>query len=340
MRALKSTTACVCIFLALVLACEDVRFIPSDLQIDTFAQAPLPVVDILWVVDNSGTMREERTKLGEKFDQFMSQLQAVGADFHIGVISTDADDPQHSGKLQGDPKVITNSTADPKAAFIANVDVPETSNRMEKGLDAMSLALSPQLLAGENSGFLRTEANLYVIVLSDEDDHSLGPPRYYGRWLEHFKGRGEENRVSFSALVGQEPSGCEGAEAGARYLDVQEQTSGLFYSICEADYGPVVTALGIKVAGMRRKFYLTERPLVETLRVFVRDQDAAACQNSQECPHGNICTASKLCAVEFPAPPTGNSWAYQSSDNSIFFGGEYLPPPASTIEVLYKRGVL
>ncbi|RME23279.1 MAG: hypothetical protein D6806_11570, partial [Deltaproteobacteria bacterium] len=177
----------------IAVGCEDVRFTPSKLQVDVFEQAPLPVVDILWVVDNSGTMREERQQLGAKFQSFMTELEAVDADYHIGVVSTDTDDPSHSGKLKGSPPVITKQTADPAAAFAANVDLPETESRNEKGLWAMRLALSEELLQGPNAGFLREEASLYVIVLSDEDDHSLGPTGYYARWLEHLKGRGEEN---------------------------------------------------------------------------------------------------------------------------------------------------
>jgi len=320
-----------------LLACEDVRFTPSGLQVDVFEQAPLPVVDILWVVDNSGTMREERQQLGEKFDQFMSELEKVGADYHIGIVSTDTDDPTHSGRLQGSPKIIGNDTADPKATFIANVDLPETSNRNEKGLEAMRLALSDELLAGDNAGFLREQASLYVIVLSDEDDHSLGPTRYYARWLEHLKGKGEENRVSLSALVGQAPSGCEGAQAGARYLEVQQLTGGLFYSICENDYGPVVKALGIEAAGMRRKFVLSEVPLVDTLRVLVAAAGAAACSAPEDCSAGLVCAASSHCAEELDS--AGGRWVYEPGDNAVFFPGEYLPPAGSSIEVAYKRGV-
>jgi len=318
-------------------ACEEVRFVPSNLQVDTFQQAAVPQVDILWIVDNSGTMREERQELGNKFDQFMSQLMAVGADYHLGIITTDADDPQHAGRLQGSPPVISQNTPDPRSAFIASItNLAETENRMEKGLDAMLLALSEPLLSGHNQGFLRPQASLYVIALTDEDDHSLGPTRYYARWLEHLKGRGEENRVSFSALVGQKPSGCEGAEAGLRYLEVQELTGGLHRSICEKDYGPVVTELGIRVAGMRRKFYLSGRPSVETLRVFVHEPSAPSCQNSQQCLGGTLCGFSKVCTQELAA--SSNQWSYQSGDNAIFFGGDFLPPPSATIEVAYKTG--
>lgn len=320
-------------------ACDDVRFTESPLQIDTFEQTPLPTVDILWVVDNSGTMREERTELGDKFDQFMSQLESVGADYHIGIVSTDTTDPTHSGRLQGNPLVITPDTQDAKQAFIANVDLPETADRTERGLDAMRMALSDDLLSGYNKDFMRPEANLLVIVVSDEDDHSIGPTRYYARWLEHLKGRGEENLVSFSAIVGQRPNGCAGAEKGERYLQVEELTGGLFYSICEQDYGPVVEALGISAAGMRRKFYLSENPRADTLKVMLFEDDAAACEKSADCEQDKVCTADGHCADDLASVDDGGVWTYESGDNAIFFSESYLPPAGSNIYAAYFRGM-
>jgi hypothetical protein len=320
-------------------ACEDVRFTPSSLQIDTFGQTPVPTVDILWVVDNSGTMREERTELGAKFDQFMSQLEAVEADYHIGIISTDTSDPTHSGRLQGDPKVITTETPDAKSVFIANVDLPETASRTERGLDAMHLALSEPLVSEYNLGFLRDEATLYVIVISDEDDHSIGPLGFYSRWLEHLKGRGQENLVSLSAIVGQRPTGCSGAETGERYIQVQEFTSGLQYSICEDNYGPVVEELGINAAGLRRKFYLSQSPQLETLKLMVYQDGAAECESLADCSGDKLCTSSKRCADELLQLEDGGVWVYEAGDNAIFFSEDYLPPAGSMIDVVYYRRI-
>lgn len=319
-------------------ACDDVRFTENPIQIDTFQQTPNPMVDILWVVDNSGTMSEERAQLGEKFDKFMASLLASGADYHIGIVSTDTDDTSHSGRLQGDPKVITSSTPDPKAAFAANVQLPETDSRIERGLDAMRLALGEDLLAGDNSGFLRANASLFVIVISDENDHSMGPVSYYGRWLEHLKGAGNENTVSFSAIVGQAPDGCSGAEAGERYLHVQVDTGGLFHSICSEDYGPIVEELGINAAGLRRKFYLSEGAQPATVQVLNYSDQDPACQSQGECDGEEICAAGHHCAqVLEEATGQVGVWSYEEGDNSVFFLHDFIPPPGSYIEVAYFR---
>ncbi len=326
---LVSAIACLALW-----ACEDVHFTESKTQVDTFQQTPNPTVDILWVVDNSGSMVDERAKLGEKFDQFMSALLESEADYHIGVVSTDADDPAHSGNLQGDPKYISNGTSNAKEAFIQNVDLPETDNRWEKGLDAMRLAFSADLLSGRNSGFLREEAALFVIVVSDEDDSSIGTTRYYARWLDHLKGKGDENLVSLSAIVGTE--GCEDVTSfGDRYIEVQELTNGLFYSICTEDYGPIVQALGIEAAGLRRKFYLSQEPDEPTLRILAYSDDDPACERMDDCSGDALCAAGHHCAVELERASDGGVWVWEPEDNAIFFPGSYLPPAGYVIEVAY-----
>jgi hypothetical protein len=57
----------------------------------------------------------------------------------------------------------------------------------------------------ENTGFIRDDASLYIIYVSDEDEGEKqdgDPIRYYERLFEDFKGRGEELSVSTSAIVG------------------------------------------------------------------------------------------------------------------------------------------
>jgi len=255
----------------------------------------------------------------------------------IGIVSTDTEDLSQSGRLQGSPRVIDNSTPAPQTAFAANVQLPITLSRVERGLDAMRLALSPELLDGENAGFLRADAALFVIVISDEDDHSLGLVEYYVRWLEHLKGAGDEARVSLSAIVGPAPDGCPSAQAGARYLAVQEGTGGLFYSICAEDYGPVVDALGISAVGLRRKFYLSEVPLPGPMHVLQYTTADAACLDATGCEADQVCAAGHRCAVELPEEGEGGTWRYESGYNSIFFGGDSLPPVGVYLEVSYLR---
>ena len=68
---------------------------------EIFKQPDVQAVDVLWVVDNSGSMSSVVETLGDKFESFLESFSALGIDYQIGVTSTDMDDPTHQGRLLG-----------------------------------------------------------------------------------------------------------------------------------------------------------------------------------------------------------------------------------------------
>src|SRR5205085_9381823 len=46
-------------------------------------------IDILWVVDNSGSMNPYQTNLTNNFSSFINNFQNKGYDFHISVTTSD-----------------------------------------------------------------------------------------------------------------------------------------------------------------------------------------------------------------------------------------------------------
>src|SRR3954469_18675110 len=70
-----------------------------------------PLVDILFVIDNSGSMGSHQANLAQNIGLFIDQIKKnVNLNFHIGVISTDMSDSYQRGKLQGLPKFVSNTT--------------------------------------------------------------------------------------------------------------------------------------------------------------------------------------------------------------------------------------
>lgn len=62
-------------------------------SIDSFQQAGSKItakMDILWVIDNSGSMIEEQKKLKENFKSFITSFVGKGYDYRMAVITTDA----------------------------------------------------------------------------------------------------------------------------------------------------------------------------------------------------------------------------------------------------------
>lgn len=288
-------------------------------QTDAYIQEQA-VVDVLWVIDNSGSLSNERGRLATQFNRFLSVLVSANVDFHVGVTSTDLNSPSaDQGRLRGTPRWIDPQTSDPASVFARAVFFPvQVEIRLEEGLAAMAAALTPPLVNGFNAGFLRENAGLAVILVSDEDDGSVGRADQYIRFLKSLKGPGREVNVSLSAVVGDQPSGCvspgderifgAAAKAGDRYIEVATETGGLIESICSANFAPFVETLANTLAGLRRFFPLSAPPnaqIIVTVDGRRIPEDAA----------------------------TG--WTYDEARRGVVFEGSYVPEPGAEVRIEY-----
>jgi hypothetical protein len=166
----------------------------------------IPVVenddlDLLFVIDNSGSMKEEQASLAAAFPHFIDLLPRIRGtlpSLHIGVVSTDVgagaatlgsctgdgDDGQLKtsgcagidGAFLSDVALPTgardrNYTGDLAAQFACTAQVGTSGCGAEQPLEAMRRALDP--VANRNPGFLRPDAYLAVMIISDEDDCSV-----------------------------------------------------------------------------------------------------------------------------------------------------------------------
>src|SRR5687768_11631596 len=64
------------------------RPVPTPWREDHITQVTTPVVDALFVVDNSCSMDVEQANLAANFPPFLGWFVDSGLDFHIGVTST------------------------------------------------------------------------------------------------------------------------------------------------------------------------------------------------------------------------------------------------------------
>ncbi|MFN7134019.1 MAG: hypothetical protein ACK4N5_18220, partial [Myxococcales bacterium] len=252
-------------------------------QCDFFQQNAVRKVDILWVVDNSFSMRTSQANLANEFPKFIEQLVKVDpnnprppVDFHIGVTSTDVDNEQlvydtgrdspipasrigTRGRLHGfdlggglaaryiacDATGACNVPANRAGeAFAQMSKVGTAGSPSEKGLLATYQALTlTENIRAENpqspdqsrrEPFIRDDAALFIVFVSDEDDSSCGPfvplkgdgrpvsgepctadpgcrcdvsrlqwgsVQYFVRFLESYKGYGGKDLVAAGAVV-------------------------------------------------------------------------------------------------------------------------------------------
>lgn len=239
---------------------------------ERFTQAPLPALDVLFVVDSTGSMAEEQASFGAVAAEFVGALDTLGLSYQLGVTTTD---PERGGELVGRPWIVTGEAEDPVTALAAALAVGTSSAPPAAGLFTATLALTDT--EGLNRGFRRSDAALHVIFLSDGDDESDAwmaedPVSAFGTFLAAEADRtGRSARAS--AVVGDLPDGCEGsggtAQAGERYAAVAEASGGEIASICAAEFVDVARALGAAAVDWQTRFVLQAVPVAGTVVVDV-----------------------------------------------------------------------
>lgn len=180
----------------------------DEQQVVVPAVKPLPA-DILFIVDDSASMADEQERLAQNFDRFIDQILGQG-DYQIAIVSTTLGlGIQRQGLVQnnytsGNPRrlqglndancstvpglqdgcfrsssggiKIVHSEMERQAqidAFASAVRVGSCGSGQERGLRTMRTALQNAAGNGCNAGFIRPNANLVVIFVSDEEDFDV-----------------------------------------------------------------------------------------------------------------------------------------------------------------------
>ncbi len=259
-------------------------------------------VDLLWVLDNSGSMAEEHESLAEHAAAFTNTLAAADLEFRLGLVNTD---PADAGDMLGPP--LDQDTEELTTFFIAQVQgTGIRGDRDEQGFEAALTGGSPDV----TPDFARASANLEVIVYSDEDDHT---DLDVGDFLDELALTHPGMQVRVNAIVGDEPSGCANsvaaADAGERYHSATEASGGVRESICTNDMDAMLTRVANRVIGLNSVFALSDLPLLNTMTVQV---DGVAI------PRRDI-----------------DGWRYDGVTNSLIFSGWAIPRPGATVQASY-----
>jgi hypothetical protein len=317
-------------------------------HVDYFTQISGKKVDILFVVDGSPSMCGELDNLAENMNALASVAAQWGNDYQIGIVHLDLDEKETVAKLSGSPSILTKATVGSFADNVNAIGCDTSSGGQEAGLEAGRKALTapyandagipctcangqacPACTApdtcvnggcgGPNRGLVRTDAALEVVFVSDEEDQSPGSVPFYIDFYKSIKGFLNDNLFHAHAIVGDKNGGCsvsqdDGADAGKRYIEVQEGTGGVFGSICDDNFSTVLKDIGNKAFGLQVQFFLSAQAdgSPGTIKVWV---DSGA--GYVECAQG---------------------WEYQKQTNSVVFdeNGPCMPKAGDKIKIWYK----
>ena len=228
---------------------------------DSWSQST-PKVDLLLVIDNSGSMAEEQQALQLNLNRLWSRIALANADFHIAV-TTSGVNPYDSGWTQcpggasggeagrffpvdnSRPRILTPQTPDLQNSLYANINVGLChwdERLIEPAIDALTAPLINEskvpgtpLPADGNAGFLRDDARLSVLVVSDTDDDNdvPSPPSVESMAAQLYAvKKGVKEMVSFTAIVPLQ--NCATVEQfGPRNRQLVAALNGTAYDICD-----------------------------------------------------------------------------------------------------------
>ncbi len=294
-------------------------------------------IDVLFVVDNSGSMSSSQTSLANNFPSFISYFNSKGYDYRIAVTTTDAyygDQFVSSGcslcnvnqtkfKSGTTPKlyVLESTTPNIEAAFAQNINVGTAGSGDERAFASFKAALNSSL----NVGFHRPSAFLSVIIVSDEEDFShddinlnesysqstLHSVASYKSFLTSFT-NGQANVDFHVSTISILDNACKtalgsGRKIGTRYMDLADATGGSKNSICST-FDTVLNNISTHIAEqIKAQFFLTRTPIVSSLRVIIE-------------------------GVLIPQDAT-NGWTYDSASNSVSVHGTFIPVAGAAVTI-------
>ena len=341
-----------------------VNTLPPDVRVDTYTQQAASKIDVLWVVDNSGSMAERQENLARNFGSFINEFTKNSIDYRIAVTTTDIF--KEAGRFVGTPKILTPTTPNVAAAFSNNIRVGINGSPFEVGLEAARLSLDLQVQANAATvmqcqaacptmgqaacrancpttavfQFLRRDAYLYLIFVTDEEDRSSQDVRFFYRYFETVKGVGNDGTVTTAAIMGDVPSNACAATPGTRYKALSDLTGGEVGSICDTNFSTTLGKLARNAVGLKRKFALQAKPNISTIQVRLRypcnvpnDQIASCASVDRMACAGNPADSMNLVCTPRQGAPDG--WQYEEGGNVVFFAGESVPGLSGQIELQY-----
>lgn len=307
-------------------------------QIGEFEVVPQKI-DILWVIDNSGSMQTSQEALTQNLNRFISRFQTLQYDFKMAVTTTDVAFTQWNGqtsqklfrdgipgKTSSGVRVITPSTPNLSQVFMTNATQGINGNGDERAFASFELALG---YTG-NSGFRRSDAFLAVIIISDEDDFSattssylnnnyndsrLIPVAHYKTFLDTFAGLNNHSVNTISILdeacrVELTNSNFTGRGVGQRYNQLADLTGGVKTSLCD-NFGDNLQLISDTIINQKlaSQFKLGREPKPETIVVQVNGQYI-----QQDAVQG---------------------WTYEAATLTVTFHGNSVPQPGATIAITF-----
>lgn len=296
----------------------------SGANVETFT---LPTkTDVVLVVDNSCSMSSAQMALGSNANAFLAYAFGAGVDFHLAVTTTDMTAMGARGAFVGPAptRVLKSTTPNLLSEFNARVNVGINGSASELMFAPAAASVTAPLVTTTNAGFLRGDANLSVLALTDAAEQSGLTVDQWAEQLLAVKGWRQRNRFSYSIIGPTQPTapaGCfyDGLGSDPRHRDMIARTGGVSTEICSLPntmvWRPEAQRVGQAVFGGRATWFLTGVPSPATAT-------------------GLAVSIGGVLVPELGV--AGRNWSYDATRNAVVFEPGSLPAPGQTVSFAYS----
>lgn len=308
-------------------------------QIPTVTQTK---IDVLWVVDNSGSMSSSQANVADNFQSFIKKFNEKKMDYRMAVITTESyrslfgagaamakfrdgnDQNGHTGQF-----VVSPTTPNLEQTFLTNMVQGINGSGDERAFQSIKESLTNPINA--EFGFPRKDAFLAVIIVSDEDDFShdgsesrstqytypgMHTVDSYVSWLDALTLSTPQDRkynVSSIAILDQTcldtlNATSPGRKIGLRYQELTSKTKGIIGSLC-GDFAGTLADISSNIIELSTRFPLNREPNPSTIVVHIDGKHIA---------NDEI-----------------NGWTYDATSNSISFHGDAVPAVGAQISIRF-----
>lgn len=242
---------------------------------DLFSVQSSNKVDVLMVVDTSGSMREEKAAIEKNMQAFVDNLGTAGLDAQIQVIGkkTAATDPMNIGQTFTFPSNLPPERFALLDQYVHSTDAIGHLNRYFAGAIPTPLPL-------------RAGVPVEVALISDDNgNNTVNNPYMVPKCTAAEYAPPAGKKVTINAIVGktqgQSPTNaaCNIENVGTEHLALQAQTGGTYLDLCEPDWSVLLKSLTDKIVARNSGYKLNYTPdMTKLIEVSVNSKivDAAS----------------------------------------------------------------
>ena len=250
-----------------------------------------PAVDILFIIDDSGSMGKYQRRLMENARSFVDYFfNRNVVDYHISVTTSSTSLGKLSVKKREDGiSYISRTTSNGGQLLSDMMDVGTGGDGYEKFLNIPELTFLK-----DSRGFLRSEAHLAIFVITDTDDQSNVFPQRAYQYLLDLKGGDQKKLYYATALIIEKREDCKSLEnmTPFKLMEMVDLFGdhGHSFDLCDSDYGKELAKVAHSIVSSILTIDLDDLPDVTSIRICYREvtfREREFCETGQEILNGS-----------------------------------------------------